>query len=278
MTIQVNGVPSEVSKMFNDEDVCTIRDSFCKDATPSEFKVFMYICETTKLNPMLKQIYFTKKAGRMAAITSIDGHRLIADRTGKYMPGQDTSFKYDNAGKLFSATAYVKKLGPDKTWHEIAVTAIFSEYKGMGVWDTKPHVMLSKAAESLAIRKAFPAELSSVYTKEEMDAEVQVNHLTGEIKGTEQSKTEEIPVEAITKDMANQMERDIDILITPVDPEYKAKALKTYQVASFEHMTYEKHQRLKRNMDLKIASIRQKAAEVPVLETKPEEDFDGVPF
>jgi hypothetical protein len=38
----------------------------------------------------------------------------------------------------------------------------------MHMWSTKPRVMLGKCAETLALRRAFPAELSGIYTQEEM--------------------------------------------------------------------------------------------------------------
>ena len=134
-----------VSQMFSAEEVNTLKEAYCRDASDSEFKVFVYICERMQLNPFKKQIYFSKIGGKMTTITGIDGLRLIAERTGRYVPGKDTAFAYTKEGNLYSATSYVKKFGPDKTWHEVAATAIYSEYRANGgVWQSKPHVMLAK--------------------------------------------------------------------------------------------------------------------------------------
>lgn len=43
--------------------------------------------------------------------------------------------------------------------------------KGISVWKGNPEGMISKCAESGALRKAFPNQLSGLYTKEEMDAQ-----------------------------------------------------------------------------------------------------------
>lgn len=170
------------NSMFTPEKVQLIKDSFFKDSSDDEFKLFMEVCRHTKLDPIFKQIYPVKrwdsKLSRNVTTyqTSIDGYRLIADRTGRYMPGPEPTWQYDDKGVLISATAYVKKLAGDGSWHVIAATAFYDEYcqrtkdgKPTSMWLTMKRNQLAKCAESLALRKAFPAELSGVYTKEEMD-------------------------------------------------------------------------------------------------------------
>jgi len=151
--------------------------SFCKDLNVEQIKVFAYTAKRLGLNIILRQIHAVPRNGTLVIQVGIDGYRAIADRTGKYAPGPKPTFEYvDNDPKkgLFSATAYVKKLTPDGTWHIVEATAYFSEYAAytkdgrlMTMW-TKGHMMLAKCAEALALRKAFPAELSGTYTHEEM--------------------------------------------------------------------------------------------------------------
>jgi hypothetical protein len=143
----------------------------------------------------------------MTIQTSIDGYRLVADRTGKYAPGQEPVFVHDAHGKLLSATAYVKKLTRDGTWHVVPATAHFEEYvqvfngKPAGLWQKMPRTMLAKCAEALAIRKCFPAELSGLYTKEEMDQADTVEIIN--YPETESVK----PIEYITGEQLFEIER-----------------------------------------------------------------------
>jgi len=166
--VKVESMPLE----YNPEQVELLKNTVCKGASNDELKFFLYVCQKTGLDPFLKQIYSIPRGGMRTIQTSIDGLRLIADRSGKYAPSdKETIFQYDADESLLSAVVYVKKMTPDGTWHEVCAKALFKEYNpgNNTFWKKMPHVMLAKCAEALALRKAFPAEMAGIYIKEEMD-------------------------------------------------------------------------------------------------------------
>lgn len=167
---------------FNRERLELLKSMFCKDSSDDEFNLFVHACQRTGLDPFMKQIHALKrwdgasKKNILSIQTGIDGYRLIAERTGKYMPGPEPTYQYDSEGKLFSSTAYIKKLDARGEWHTIAATAFYDEYvattkegKPNHMWATRPRGQLAKCAEALVLRKGFPADLSGVYTREEME-------------------------------------------------------------------------------------------------------------
>lgn len=169
----------ELMPGYTREDVVNFRSSIDPSGklTWSQLKVFLHQCVEMKLDPRKKQIYaiprFNKGTGRMELTTviSIDGFRLVAERTGKYAPGSPTKFMTDDKGQLMAATAFVKKMTMDGTWHEVSEVAFLQEYKPekpSTFWDKMPSVMLSKVAEARALRRAFPGDFSGVYGEEEM--------------------------------------------------------------------------------------------------------------
>ncbi len=154
---------------FSEDKLKLLKDTVCKGATDNELQLFLHVCIKTGLDPFMKQIYSIPRGGQRTIQTSIDGFRLIAERTCRYSPGKEPSYVYDSNGKLISSTSTVKKMTADGTWHEISATAFNDEYNGRNTfWNKMPHLMLAKCAECLALRRAFPAEMSGVYSDDEM--------------------------------------------------------------------------------------------------------------
>ena len=163
--------------LFTEEQRRMIRDTYANGASDEEFAVLMEIAKARRLNPLLKQIHFVsrydsqKQRSVWACQVSIDGLRAIAERTGLYA-GQDEPVFVEQDGKLTCAKVAVWR----KDWQRPAVgVAYWSEYvqttrdgKPTRFWQQMPHVMLSKVAESAALRKAFPEDMSELYTPEEM--------------------------------------------------------------------------------------------------------------
>jgi phage recombination protein Bet len=145
--------------------------------TDAELQLTIYTATQRGLNPLTKQMYVMKdKAGRISFITSIDGFRLIAQRTREYRGqvgpqwcGKDGQWRdvwLENEPPA-AAKVGVYREGFKEAVYGIATWKSYSRTTGQ--WPTMGPEMLAKCAESLAFRKAFPEDLSGLYTAEEMD-------------------------------------------------------------------------------------------------------------
>jgi phage recombination protein Bet len=179
LAVRENGSVPSVS--WTPEQVDLIKRTIAVDATNDELQLFLYQAKRTGLDPLSRQIHFVKRQDKGTIQTAIDGYRLIADRTGKYAGNDDYVFdeglpQYTHMqtgrGNPATATATVYKMvGGIRT--AFTATAAWGEYapandKQAFMWKKMPYLMIGKCAEALALRKAFPAELSGVYTNEEM--------------------------------------------------------------------------------------------------------------
>jgi phage recombination protein Bet len=159
-----NGAPEWESKIE------LIKKTVAKGATDDELQLFFHQAKKTGLDPLARQIYFVKRQGSGTIQTAIDGYRLIADRTGKYAGNDDYEFDDPEKQPKWAKARVWKMVEGQRCPFE--ATARWSQYypgDAQGwAWKKMPHVMLGKCAEALALRKAFPAELSGIYTNEEM--------------------------------------------------------------------------------------------------------------
>lgn len=167
-------VAVQPSLQFTRDQIDLIKRTVAKGATDDELKLFLYQAEKKRLDPLSRQIYFqkrrTKNGDTITILTAIDGYRLIADRTGLYAGNDDPVFDDEDSPRKATVTVYKLVKGVRCGF---TATARWDQYypgdmQGF-MWRKMPHLMLGKCAEGLALRKAFPEELSGVLVKEEMD-------------------------------------------------------------------------------------------------------------
>lgn len=166
--------------MLDSERIDLLRRTLVQDISPAEFELYIAVCNRTGLDPFAKQIYAIKRSGKMVIQVSIDGMRLIAQRSQDY-GGQDGPYWCGEDGQwtdvwLRSEHPVAAKVGVKRRgWSNyVYAVAHWDEYvvsyqgKPSQFWASMPRLMLAKCAESLALRKAFPQELSGLYTSAEM--------------------------------------------------------------------------------------------------------------
>lgn len=156
--------------LITKSDIDILRGAKFKGFTDSEVAYAIKIASSLRLNPMLNQIHFVKRGQAVTAQVGIDGFRLLAMRAGGYAGSDEPVFEYgtDNKRPLKASVIVYKMIEGQRC--PFSGTARWDEYYpgSNQMWDKMPHNQLAKCAEALALRKAFPAELSSVYSEDEM--------------------------------------------------------------------------------------------------------------
>jgi len=170
--------------LWTPEQTQLISTTIAPGCSNDELRLFAYACQRTGLDPFSKQIYAIKRGGKMTIQAGIDGLRAIAERTGQ-LDGSETYWCGDdgvwadvwlNSKPPAAAKTVLHRKGAA---HPFVGVARFADYNaGQGLWSKMPAAMIAKCSEALALRKAFPADMSGVYSTDEMDQAVETVTVT----------------------------------------------------------------------------------------------------
>ncbi|HNB27515.1 MAG TPA: phage recombination protein Bet [Alphaproteobacteria bacterium] len=189
---------------YNAAQLRTIKHTVAADTNDLEFDLFMEACRSYGLDPFRKQIHavvYSKDKPdkrKMSIIVSRDGLRVLAQRCNDYRPASEPArIEYDDGSKgpanpkgIVSATVTLWKQDNRGEWYPVIGEAYWDEFapiidewawddaKGKraptgkksveGNWAKMPIVMITKCAESQALRAGWPDQFGNIYSEEEM--------------------------------------------------------------------------------------------------------------
>ena len=189
---------------YNAAQLRTIKHTVAADTNDLEFDLFMEACRSYGLDPFRKQIHavvYSKdkpEKRKMSIIVSRDGLRVLAQRCNDYRPASEPArIEYDDGAKgpanpkgIVSATVRLWKQDNRGEWYPVVGEAYWDEFapiidewawddaKGKraptgkksveGNWAKMPIVMITKCAESQALRAGWPDQFGNIYSEEEM--------------------------------------------------------------------------------------------------------------
>lgn len=192
---------------FSAAQLRVIKDTVAKDTNPTEFNLFLEACRSYGLDPFRKQIHavvYSKNdeaKRKMTIIVSRDGLRVLAHRCRDYRPASEPAqVAYDkalvgptNPKGIVSATIKLWKQDNRGEWYPVIGEAYWDEFAPVadewafdeesrkrkptgkktldasGNWAKMPIVMITKCAESQALRAGWPETFGNIYAEEEMD-------------------------------------------------------------------------------------------------------------
>lgn len=192
---------------FSAPQLQIIKSTVARDTNQSEFNLFMEACKSYGLDPFRKQIHavvYSKDNAdkrKMTIIVSRDGLRVLAHRCRDYRPASEpATIVYDkdivgptNPKGIVSATVKLWKQDNRGEWYPVIGEAYWDEYAPVadewafdeverkrkptgkktldasGNWAKMPIVMITKCADSQALRAGWPETFGNIYAEEEMD-------------------------------------------------------------------------------------------------------------
>lgn len=166
---------------FTDQQIAALRQIGLGANTQADVEVFFHQAKRSGLDPFRREIYMitrkTKNGPKATIQTGIDGFYKIADRVTRATGGtwgipETLWCGPDGQWRdvwLEETPPAAAKVTVERNGSRFTTVATSAEYNaGSPMWQKMPARMIAKCAEALAIRRAFPDDLSGLYTSEEM--------------------------------------------------------------------------------------------------------------
>lgn len=190
---------------YSAAQIRTIKQTVAKDTNDLEFDLFLEACRSYRLDPFRKQIHavvYSKDNAdkrKMSIIVSRDGLRVIAQRCGDYRPASEPAqvitdpqmIGPTNPKGIVSATVRLWKQDKSGEWFPVIGEAYWDEFAPLreiwapdetgkrrpsgkfeldptSNWYRMPVVMITKVAESQALRAGWPDQFGGIHAEEEM--------------------------------------------------------------------------------------------------------------
>lgn len=192
---------------FDAKQIAALKQLGVSDASNADLAIFFHQCARTGLDPFARQVHMIGRKSndngkwvvKQTIQTGIDGFRLIArraaDRRKETLGYEEDRWCADDGvwrdvwlSADPPAAAKVTILRDGQPFPAVAVFAEFKQTTKEGalvkMWREKPAHMIQKCAEALALRKAFPQDLSGLYTEDETGLDVPDGPAIAEPEGT----------------------------------------------------------------------------------------------
>lgn len=194
MSTALQVAPPQADLRFSADETKILKETIMPGASDGELLLFGKVCQQTGMSPFARQIFPVSrevwnpekkyKEKKWSFQTSVDGFRLVAQRSNEY-EGQ-TAAQWCGGDGVWkdiwlvndfpkAARVGVYRKGFREPLYAVAVWESYvQKYSKDGkecvgpMWQKMPELMIAKCAECLALRKAFPQELSGIYSVEEM--------------------------------------------------------------------------------------------------------------
>lgn len=181
---------------FDAKQIAALEQLGVSGASRADQAIFFHQCVRTGLDPFLRQVYMIERkqwdtrkkmmVDKQTIQTGIDGFRLIArravDKRKETLGYGDTLWCGDDGlwrdVWLPTEPPSAAKVTVFRDGQPFSAVALMREFRAtkkdgapMAQWASKPVHMIAKCAEALALRMAFPQDLSGLYTTDETGAE-----------------------------------------------------------------------------------------------------------